>query len=221
MSGSNRCLYNSSFEEFIRMDKNALFGCLCEAYHGNSLTTAREAWESEIDIMKRVLSHYAGSEGQIIFEYDVPRLGKRIDVVLLLKGIVFCLEFKVGESKILETDIDQVFDYALDLKNFHKFSRDKIIVPILIATECDRSSSVVQISGYDDRVVNPLATDASHIGLLISEVLRMFPDETPVDPDWIISPYAPTPTIIEAARSLYENHTVENITRHEIGRAHV
>ena len=66
--------------------------------------------------------------GTSFFEYDIPRLGKRIDVVLLLRGIIFCIEFKVGESHILPADVDQVLDYALDLKNFHKFSRDRILV---------------------------------------------------------------------------------------------
>ncbi len=106
-------------------------------------------------------------------------------------------------------------DYALDLKNFHKFSEDKIIVPILIATNYCKSSTKVQMSVYDDRVVNPLLTGKSDIAILISKVLEKFPNEAPVNPKWVISPYAPTPTIIEAARSLYTNHTVENITRHE------
>ena len=165
--------------------------------------------------MQNVLSQYKNNNGQIIFEYDIPRLGKRIDVVLLYRGIVFCLEFKVGETKILEMDIDQVLDYALDLKNFHKFSEDRIIVPILVATNYKRSSSNIQMSIYDDRVVNPLVTGESGISALIDEVLKRFPNETPINPNWIISPYAPTPTIIEAAKTLYENHTVEDITRHE------
>lgn len=130
----SRCLYNSSFEEFAIADENSIFGELCENYHGDALTTTREAWKSEISIMKDVISNFIGKDGRIIFEYDIPRLGKRIDVVLLFEGIVFCLEFKVGETRILEGDIDQVLDYALDLKNFHKFSEDRIIAPILIAT---------------------------------------------------------------------------------------
>ena len=89
----------------------------------------------EIEIMQVAVLPWKNSGGRIVFEYDIPRLGKRIDVVLLLQGIVFCLEFKVGQSAILEKDIDQVLDYALDLKNFHKFSEDKLIIPILIATE--------------------------------------------------------------------------------------
>ena len=215
MTDSTRCLFNDSFDRFIYADSNSLLGLLCDKYHGEALTTTREAWKSEISIMKQALSDYSGENGQIVFEYDIPRLGKRIDVVLLLKGIVFCLEFKVGESKILESDIDQVLDYALDLKNFHKFSQDRIIVPILIATKHNDSSTSIQMSVYDDRVVNPLVSGENGISNLISEVLVKFPNESPVNLNWIISPYAPTPTIIEAAKSLYENHSVENITRHE------
>lgn len=211
----SRCLYNSSFTDFLNTDDNTIFGVLCDRYHGEALTTTREAWKSEISIMKDILVRFANKDGQIIFEYDIPRLGKRVDVVLLFEGIVFCVEFKVGESRILESDTDQVLDYALDLKNFHKFNEDRIIAPILVATNYRNSSTNIQMSVYDDRVVNPLVSGKAGVSHLISEVLRCFPNETSVNPNWIISPYAPTPTIIEAAKTLYENHSVENITRHE------
>ena len=209
-----RCLYHSSFQNFMKADNNSIFGTLCENYHGEAITTTREAWREEISVLKDALRNF-DNDGEIIFEYDIPRLGKRIDVVLLLKGIIFCIEFKVGASRILETDIDQVLDYALDLKNFHKFSDDRIIVPILVATKYQNVSSDIQMSVYDDKVVNPLVTGETGIGNLIVKVLEYFPNESPVNPSWVISPYAPTPTIIEAAKTLYENHSVENITRHE------
>ncbi len=211
----SRCLYNNNFEDFLRKNSDEILGILCTRYHGDALTTTREAWRAEINIMRDVLSQIADGKGEIIFEYDIPRLGKRIDVVLLYKGIVFCLEFKVGETKILEMDVDQVLDYALDLKNFHKFSEEKIVVPILIATKYSSSTKDVQMSVYDDRVVNPLVTGVPGVVNLIVNVVQKFPPESPIDSNWIISPYAPTPTIIEAAKSLYENHTVEDITRHE------
>ena len=211
----SRCLYTASFEEFIKTEDNSIFGALCDNYHGQALTTTREAWKGEISIMKGIVQQHSNRNGRIVFEYDIPRLGKRIDVVLLIDGIIFCLEFKVGESSILEADVDQVLDYALDLKNFHKFSQDNLIVPILVATNYRDASTNIQMSVYDDRVVNPLVTGKAGIAKLIAEVLRRFPNETPINPDWIISPYAPTPTIIEAAKTLYENHSVENITRHE------
>ena len=210
-----RCLYDSSFTSFLYKDINSIFGTLCDNYHGEALTTTREAWKSEIDIMRNVVSKLNDQNGQVIFEYDIPRLGKRIDLVLLYRGIVFCIEFKVGESRVLEGDIDQVLDYALDLKNFHKFSQDKVIVPILVATRIPEHSTTIQMSVYDDKVVNPLVTGENGIYDLILKVLDKFPNETPVNNNWIISPYAPTPTIIEAAKTLYESHSVENITRHE------
>ena len=215
MNKSSRCLFHSNLAVFSTTDETAILGILCDNYHGEVLTTTREAWKSELSILKRVLASYQGEKGQIVFEYDIPRLGKRIDAVLLLRGIVFCLEFKIGEARILQADVDQVLDYALDLKNFHKYSQDRIIVPILIATNYRASSTKVQMSIYDDMVLNPLVTGEKGLCQMIAAVLDKYPDEAPVNPNWIISPYAPTPTIIEAARALYENHSVENITRHE------
>ena len=215
MTNHPRCLYYNSFAGFLTEQENLILGTLCDNYHGDAKTTTREAWKGEIAVMKDTLSRLADKNGRIIFEYDIPRLGKRVDVILLYRGIIFCVEFKVGESSILEADVDQVLDYALDLKNFHRFSRDKVIVPILVATNYAGSSDEVKMSAYDDKVVNPLVTGQNGLVGLITAVLKKYPYESPVNPDWIISPYAPTPTIIEAAKSLYENHSVENITRHE------
>ena len=215
MNNRERSLYNSSINDFLSKDLESIFGKLFDNYHGDTLTTTREAWRGEIDILKRELSQWQNSNAQIIFEYDIPRLGKRIDVVLLLKGIIFCLEFKVGETQIHEADVDQVLDYALDLNNFHKFSQDRVIVPILIATKTDRQSETIQPSAYNDRVINPLITGENGIATLITKVLNAYPNESPIDTNWVISPYAPTPTIIEAARTLYESHSVYDITRHE------
>ena len=215
MPKSNRFLYDRDIRLFLESDKNLILGLLCDNYHGDALTTTREAWKGEIEILQSALAPWADLDARVIFEYDIPRLGKRIDVVLLLNGIIFCLEFKVGESRVLENDIDQVLDYALDLKNFHKFSEDKLVVPILVATNYSKSSIIVQESAYDDGVVNPLVTGAEGLPDLIEKVLKLYPNEEPVNINWTISPYAPTPTIIEAARTLYESHSVEDITRHE------
>lgn len=215
MNSNPRCMYENTITGFLQEEGMSVFGIINDKYHGDARSTTRDAWKLEISIMKDSLSLLKDKRGQIIFEYDIPRLGKRVDVILLYSGIIFCIEFKVGESSILEADIDQVLDYALDLKNFHKFSQDKVIVPILVATEHAEFSSVIQMSVYDDRVVNPLVTGKDHLNDLIIAVLEQFPNEEPINPRWIISPYSPTPTIIEAARSLYENHSVEDITRHE------
>ena len=101
-----RSLYNNSFISFYNEDNNSIFGKLCDRYHGDAQTTTREAWKEEISIIKNLITPYKNESGQVIFEYDIPRLGKRIDVVLLFKGIIFCLEFKVGKLDEAGADID-------------------------------------------------------------------------------------------------------------------
>ena len=121
------------------------------------MTTTNEAWADEIRIMQEVLLPWKDEDGQVIFEYDIPRLGKRIDVVLLLRGLIFCLEFKTrqeAKKENMQSYIEQVLDYALDLKNFHLLSQNRIIVPILIHPWISKSSSVFQASVYDDSIYN-------------------------------------------------------------------
>ena len=157
-------------------------------------------------------------DGQVIFEYDIPRLGKHIDAVLLLRGLIFCLEFKVGEREMLQSNIEQVLDYALDLKNFHLLSQNRINVPILVPTRFRTSSSEFFPSVYDDSIYNPLVTGADRLQKLIADVLAhagAIASDPSLGADWVISSYSSTPTIIEAAKRLYENHSVEDITRHE------
>lgn len=213
---TNRCLYNSDFKSFIEIEPYTVLGRIHNAFHGQALTSTDEAWLGEIQLLQKSLSPWREEEAEIIFEYDIPRLGKRIDVVLLLRGIIFCLEFKVGQRDILQHDVEQLMDYALDLKNFHRYSHDRTIVPILIPTKHKSSSSLLVPSVYDDLIYNPLITGEAGLQNIIQNVLFHENAKQPgTIKDWIISPYSPTPTIIEAARSLYENHSVEDITRHE------
>src|SRR3712207_8807454 len=76
--------------------------------------------KKEIEILKRELTNC--KDGHLLFEYTIPRIGNRIDNVLIYNGIVFLLEFKVGESTYPNYAIEQVTDYALDLSCFHKES---------------------------------------------------------------------------------------------------
>lgn len=213
---SPRYLYKSSIKDFIKSDPLYVFGILNQGFHGHQLTTSSEAWLEEIRILQDALLPWQNESGDIIFEYNIPRLGKRIDVVILLRGIIFCLEFKAGERDVLQADVEQVMDYALDLKNFHLYSHDRFIVPILIPTNHLTSSENIKISVYSDSIVNPLVSGKKGLQELMIKVLDYFKDnyESTIE-NWEISPYSPTPTIIEAARSLYENHSVEDITRHE------
>ncbi|WP_251620612.1 DNA/RNA helicase domain-containing protein [Odoribacter lunatus] len=208
------CYYKDHIKDFLIKDANTILGTL--ACKGGNDPRQMEAWSGEISIMRDVLYPYRDENVEVLFEYTIPRLAKRVDVVLLLKGLVFVLEFKVGEKEFHQADIEQVMDYALDLKNFHKESHKRTIVPILIATEAKYKSTSLRTSVYHDSIYNPLLVDADGLGPLIAHIVEreqaaIFSIE---DIDrWHKSRYEPTPTIIEAASALYLNHTVEEITR--------
>ncbi len=215
---TNRFFYQSEIAPFLSLSTDEIFGVMVQADEMDTAATQKFAWSQEIEIMKNLLRPYAQEEGRILFEYTIPRLGKRIDVVLLLRERIFVIEFKAGEENFLHQDIDQVLDYALDLKNFHQGSVDRAIIPVLVATESTAYSTNCQISHYDDGIYEPLLTNAEHLSdvveLILAEHLNVHSYQVAMS-DWARSRYAPTPTIIEAARSLYLNHSVEDITKHE------
>ena len=218
----NRFFYKSEIKKFVKDSIETIFGIISMNDAGDSVKEQKYAWSEEIEIMQHVLFPWREENAEIIFEYSIPRLGKRIDVVVLLRGIVFILEFKAGQHDYLQSDMEQVMDYALDLKNFHLDSHNRTIVPILIATEAMLSSQKLQFSVYDDKIYNPLLTNQDNLGRLIEAVIEKeeaLPSSSTEWNNWAISRYSPTPTIIEAASSLYNNNTVKEITRHEAAGA--
>lgn len=210
----NRYFYADTIENFIKSDPNYILGTLVKNSPFDITDLQRNAWEEEINLLSSILQN---EKGQIIFEYDIPRLGKRIDIVLLISGIVYALEFKVNSTEYLRQDIEQVWDYALDLKNFHEASHNLMIVPVLIATNAKNSSQVQLFSHYDDLVFEPILCNASELCNVIQKIKTQHAvNAVNINlSDWKNSRYKPTPTIIQAASSLYLNHSVQDITRTE------
>lgn len=173
----------------------------------------KNAWRKEIDILQDQLRSV--ENGDIAFEYTIPRMGHRIDVVCIIRGLIFLLEFKVGDSEYRKSTADQVMDYALDLKYFHELSADRYIIPISIPTEAP--SVCNEVSFMEDKISNVLKCTKDNIGLTIGSVLSSVQDQDLSIADWINSRYAPTPTIIEAAQAMYRNHSVKDISRNDAG----
>jgi hypothetical protein len=174
----------------------------------------RDAWLEQIQILRTALERYRG-RGKLYFEYAVPRLGKRIDVIAVIDHVLFVLEFKVGEAEYTASAIDQVCDYALDLKNFHETSHDKAVAPILIATRAQSATSVAAATPQNDGVLLPIHATVDGLPDVIDRVLA-FCEGTPIDPgQWEAGRYCPTPTIIEAAMALYGGHAVTDISRRD------
>ncbi|NEW81669.1 MAG: DUF2075 domain-containing protein [Mariniphaga sp.] len=207
----NRAYYDDSITNFLNTSAEEIIGLIAIRNQFSLEQTQRDAWMNEISILKEVLPHH---EGSIYFEYSIPRMGQRIDVLILIKAVIFILEFKVGEKEYQSYAIDQVWDYALDLKNFHESSHNKLIAPILIATNAKNSDAVVSITPQNDQLLIPIRSNAASLGSIIKSVLDLFNEGETIDYRmWEKGRYCPTPTIIEAAMALYNNHSVTDISR--------
>ncbi len=207
-----RSFYSADIKHFLEEDFDSIISTMIihNPYELNYLQ--RDAWMTEIDSLKQQLDGF--EDGRIIFEYTIPRMGKRVDVVIIFQGIVFLFEFKSQEKKIPKHALEQVLDYALDLKYFQQASHSRIIVPVAVATEADKQPISIQL--YDkDRIAYPLGINSRQIAEVITTFENYFSEPSLDGIEWENSEYMPTPTIIEAAQALYNDHDVREITRND------
>ena len=202
--------YEADLATFCDASENEVLGELTARHSFALENQQRYAWQQQITLLKRALASIA--VGRIYFEFAIPRMGKRADVIVLVRGVVFVIEFKVGSATFEHAAIEQVHDYALDLKNFHKGSHSATILPILIATNAVNQ----QPQSYcwaEDKVAKPVCVAPSGLAGVIESVLGIT-QTTQIDhAQWSRSGYQPTPTIVEAAQALYRNHDVSEIAR--------
>lgn len=208
----NRAFYANSIASFLATNEDEVLGALARSNPFPTEAAQRDAWIEQIRILRRVLEPYSG-RGSIYFEYAVPRLGKRIDVVLLIEHVIFVVEFKVGEKEFVASAIDQVLDYAVDLKNFHETTHDRTVAPVLLATKAKVAISTIGATAQNDGVLLPIRATVDQLPSVLRGVL-LFANGSPIDATiWENGRYRPTPTIIEAATALYSGHGVADISR--------
>ena len=211
----NRYFYNASIPVFLSANAEEVWAELSRNSRLDDNVLQKDSWSHEIQTLQGSL---AGLEGEIFFEYSIPRLGKRADVILLIKDVVIVLEYKVGAKAYERPDLEQVWDYALDLKSFHQKSHALWVVPILVATAASERSHAFQPSKYDDKVLEPLCCNDACLRFVIDRLTsQLAQEETPEG--WGMSPYNPTPTIVQAATTLYRrknlaNKSIADITNH-------
>lgn len=207
--------YAGPVSEFLSLGSQAVLGALAADNPFRLEPTQRDAWLIQVPVLQGALNE-VGRPGHIFLEFDVPRLGSRIDTVLILGSAIFPIEFKVGASKFQRADINQVWDYGLDLKNFHQGSHEAEILPILVATEASDPQARWE-SPAPDGVFPPLKCSSSSLARGLAEGLTRTRGRV-VDGDaWGRAPYQPTPTIVQAASALYAQHSVDAISRHDAG----
>lgn len=210
---ASRAWFNASIEAFLNADPNAIIGQLASGSHFSVLTSQRDAWQEQIRFLRARLG---GLAGHVAFEFSIPRMGRRVDVVLLIRGIVFVVEFKVGAVGFDTAAVEQAWDYALDLKNFHAASHELSIVPLVVATEVETAPALLPVIDPDG-VYRPIRVTGATFRDALDAVLQREPERAVDAAEWLSSSYRPTPTIIEAARALYAQHAVEEIARHDAG----
>ena len=210
-SGRTSAYYSDRTSRFLGTPPDQVLGVVAAANPFSLEPRQKEAWQEEIEILRTALQGIAGT---IYLEFDVPRLGSRIDAVIVSGPAIFPVEFKCGETRYSTNDFNQAWDYALDLKNFHRASHTAPILPILVATAAPTSDTVWQVP-HADGVRPPRRCNAADLPRVLKEGLSTATGPNLDDEAWGSAPYHPTPTIIEAARALYSKHTVEAISRSE------
>ncbi len=212
---ADRAWYAASIAEFLATPQESVFARLANNRDFDLVSNQKEAWQQQLTLLRAEL---ADLDGFICFEFTVPRMGRRIDVVIVMGNVVFVIEFKVGASEFTRAALVQVWDYALDLKNFHAASHDTAIVPILVATQADSSVVEASLEAAPDHVYTPLLTTPAAMRATLGRCVAEIPVRTPIHVQaWLSASYRPSPTIVEAARALYAQHSVEAIARYDAG----
>jgi hypothetical protein len=208
-----RSYYSNDVGKFLKYENDLILAKLTRNHAFALEEQQRNAWLKEIEISKRELRVFA--TGYLLLEYVIPRMGKRVDAVLILNGLILVMEFKINEKQYRNYDLDQCFDYALDLKYFHEQSYNQKIIPLLIATDAVDFSNTFE--RYDDDVFKPVKCNEYTLGKTILKLSQQYGGKN-LDPiKWENSIYKPTPTIIEAAQALYQGHSVKEISRSDSG----
>lgn len=215
---SKRYLYSDTIDNFLQKNTDTIVGEITLSATQDINKETSNSWQQEVEILKDVLAPYA-QKGSVYFEYNIPRMGRRADVIVLIDGIVFVLEFKTSEQRFTREALIQVWDYAIDLKNFQEGSRDRILIPIVVAPKEKNRNCHIKLEPFEDNVYQPLVSNNERLSECFDKTLsNIIPKHTFTNEDddvWAKSGYDPTPTIIEAAVALYEHHTVEEITKHD------
>jgi hypothetical protein len=205
-----RAWYSAPISKFLDQSTEEVIGHLTRNSALNIEPSQRDAWEGSIKLLKQ---HLLGHQGHLLLEFNIPRMGARADAVLLLAGCVLVIEFKVGEKSASSDARNQVWEYALDTKNFHEPSHDLPIIPVLIPTGY-QAEALPRRSYAEDGVCQPVAIAPALIPDLLRDLAVSHPG--PINAAaWLAGRYKPTPTIVEAARHLYANHSVADIVRTE------
>ncbi|MCQ2259456.1 MAG: DUF2075 domain-containing protein [Bacteroidaceae bacterium] len=193
-------------QEFLNLDKERFTGLL------NDPSRQTQAWENQRVHLQSVLKNI---EGRIIFEYGIPGLQRVIDVILLVKGLIFVLEYKNWETEYKGTDKRQALGYALRLKFFHNKSNERPIIPILVATDAEETKSDDFV---EDDVWDTICCNSANLRTAIDKFCNShgISCDREWEKEWEKGNFKSSPTIIRAACNVWERKNVKRISNSDV-----
>jgi hypothetical protein len=207
-----------SSEELLALSASDILGDLVTHSEFDVTQNQRDAWKYQAEHTKTVALKVP--RAHFYFEFSIPRMGRRADVIIISEGLLFVIEYKVGEVDFEKASKEQVLGYALDLKQFHSSSHDCLIVPVLIATRAVAQENV-QIEWGNDRLAKTLCLHPEILASTLQQATAQFGVAGFAPEEWVNGIYKPTPTIIEAAQALYAGHSIKEISRSEATVEHL
>jgi hypothetical protein len=214
--------YAASVADFISVDPDGILGRLTASAGESGFTSLMSsqifAWRVQIEILQATLKDAdLPSEAGVIFEFSIPRRGRRVDTVIICEGVGLLLEFKVGADSFAAADRRQIEEYGLDLRDFHAGSSELTLVPVLVATKA--SDSTFDFSGAASEVIAVQQVTPRDLPSLVRDIRRTYSADGASAPwkEWESSEYSPTPTIVEAAQYLFAGHDVSEIAHSHAG----
>ncbi len=209
---SRRYYARCTVADLVASEPTAIYSQLFEHSDFDIELPTRDSWINATEVLQNGLKD-VDPGAHLFFEFNVPRVGRRIDAVLVVGNALVIIEFKVGSKNFPSHAVEQVWDYALDLKNFHSESHDKTIVPILVCTEASDSLARLDLIQQRQDVYEPIKATPNLLGAAVNAALTVA-SGSEIDPaQWSAGFYSPTPTIIDAAIALYGGHSVAEISR--------
>jgi hypothetical protein len=210
--------YSRSLSDFLSDSTSSIIGELAQANSAARFPLSPEAidaWRDQLPPLTSVVRALtekfpSARDWQILLEYPIPMVGRRIDAVILAHDVIVVIETKTGNSRTAA--VRQVEDYALNLACFHEASAGLVIVPIVITagvaayqrevTAFDRLIESCHVYNIADAPRGLIETCHEHINTksaLIDAVV------------WDNGRFKPVPPIIDAAVALYSEMNVFEI----------
>ncbi|MED0998330.1 DUF2075 domain-containing protein [Bacillus mobilis] len=173
----------------------------------SKIVSQKKAWIDSFNKLQDLFNRFSNLDASLIFEYEILRGGgRRPDVLLLINGYLIVLECKsynnVSPSEYIQTSL-----YMRDLEHYHSAIQESNmqVIGVLLLTNYEGERWVFQ----KDYQVTLSTVDG------LESILKRILNKTEVPTlkleEIINGVYEPSPSMLEAARSILNNEPLPDI----------